>query len=102
MDSVKPQLFLLDKGRFVFLVALQICKTLNVNSKNHTIQWMRRKPKITRLKETKDRENAENFLQFQKKGLFFSQFLTHLWHPNHQNFVDHQIFFLTEYQWSVL
>ena len=45
MDSVKQQLFFLDTGRFVFLVELQICKTLNVNSKNHRIHWMRHKPK---------------------------------------------------------
>ena len=40
MDSVKQQLFFLDTGRFVFLVELQICKTLNVNNKNHRVQCM--------------------------------------------------------------
>ena len=76
MDSVKQQLFFSDKGRFVSLVALQICKTLNVNCKNHKIHWLRRKPKQDhKIKENfKDRENAENSFQFQKKGLFISQF----------------------------
>ena len=63
MDSVKQQLFFLDTGKFVFLVALQICKTLNVSSKNHKIHWMRRKPK----QDHKIKENSRLRIERMRK-----------------------------------
>ena len=55
--------FLFRQRRFVSLVALQICKTLNVNCKNHKIHWMRRKPK----QDHKIKENSRLRIERMRK-----------------------------------
>ena len=78
MDSVKQQLFFLDKGRFVSLLALQIGKTLNVNCKNHKIHWMRRKPKQDHKIKENSRLRIERMqkipFNFKKRDYLFCNF----------------------------